>query len=476
MTDLTIAAKNDVDDYYADDAVRARILEYCGGSPTHPPTAAYLVTLGTDGVAQPSWDEGPRLAASDIASVWTRQGDIARSLWDSDHLLFLIELDYQNTDAPAEPFLHPADVFLKLEPAYQAAVTFFKSLSLPVRAVATGRGYHFVGQVPLDDPLVEVLAAILPGTPAWYAGVGARRPTGVTAPLSELQARAAAGLGCLIEYAAHLMLEHVTDQRVPVVFNGTVVGNAGAVGRECVSIDFSHVGDPLDVRHVRTAFSTYQWHRMRPDLFGSHAASAVRPLVALPRGRRSLVALLTDGRDLAAAGRTARHTRASLPNIAGGLRRLLNAYSASALAKFHRAFYAELRSDVARTRGVDPASLPPCVAAGLTRPNDLLLKPEHIQHLVRGLMSIGWRPAGIARLVQSAYEADHGWGDRWTARMDVRTRAEFDVRVFAGLVATGVDPLIDFNCVSAQEKDICPRVGCRYDLRVDRDRLAASRA
>jgi hypothetical protein len=56
--------------------------------------------------------------------------------------------------------------------------------------------------------------------------------------------------------------------------------------------------------------------------------------------------------------------------------------------------------------------------------------------------------------------------------LDPRTRADFDVRVFAGMIATGLDPLVDFNCVSAQEKDICPRDGCEFDLRVDRNGLA----
>jgi hypothetical protein len=73
-------------------------------------------------------------------------------------------------------------------------------------------------------------------------------------------------------------------------------------------------------------------------------------------------------------------------------------------------------------------------------------------------------------LVRAAYEADHAWGDRWR-RLHAATRAEFDVRVFAGMVATGLDQLVDFNCVSAQEKGLCPGTGCTLDLRVDRDRL-----
>jgi hypothetical protein len=84
-----------------------------------------------------------------------------------------------------------------------------------------------------------------------------------------------------------------------------------------------------------------------------------------------------------------------------------------------------------------------------------------------------WSAAEIAGLVQAEYEKDHGWGSRW-ARRHPRTRAEFDVRVFAGLVATRADTLVDFNCVSAQEKELCPGTGCPYDLRQDRDRLLGS--
>jgi hypothetical protein len=65
---------------------------------------------------------------------------------------------------------------------------------------------------------------------------------------------------------------------------------------------------------------------------------------------------------------------------------------------------------------------------------------------------------------------DYGWGNRWRF-LDAQTRARFDVRVFAGLIATDADQLTDFNCVSSQEKGVCPRSGCLHDLRIDRDRL-----
>jgi hypothetical protein len=181
--------------------------------------------------------------------------------------------------------------------------------------------------------------------------------------------------------------------------------------------------------------------------------------------------MLTEGRGLATGLRAARRSDVTLPDVSVGVERLVAEYGRSALAAFHRTFLSEAGTPAAAPPSLDRGGLPPCVGRCLERPNDLLLRPEHLQYLTRGLLARGWRASQIAALVQAHYEADHGWGDRWTRMMHPRTRAEFDVRVFAGLVLTGLDRMVDYNCVSAQEKGVCPGTGCAYDLRVDRDRL-----
>jgi hypothetical protein len=453
-------------DYYGHPAVRARMLAACGTTGDGRPSAAFVAGLGEGGPAHQTWDDAVRLPADRIASLWASGDDISRSLWDETQLVFMLELDYLNVDQPAEPFLRPAEAFYKLEWACRAARRAFRRLGLAPRTMMTGRGYQFAGAVPLDHPVVDRLAT-LARLPAWFAGVDRRRPAGVQTPMTARQARAAAGLGKLIEYAAHGVLARAAHSPIPVVFNGTIVG-AGRVGRECVSIDFSHVGDPLDVRHLRLPFSTYQWHRLRPDIFDVPTAS-LPALVALPCGRQPLLTRLSTGRGLDAGIRAARCMGGRLPDVSTGIASLLDRYAKSRLAAFHRRFDADREATPAAS--LTDRWLPPCVTAAFASPNDRLLKPEHIQHVVRVLTARGASAAAIAALLQSAYEADHGWGDRWS-RIDARTRADFDVRVFAGMIATGLDPLVDFNCTSAQEKDVCPRTGCRFDLRVERDRLA----
>ena len=444
-------------------------MEYGGGSATAAPTAAYFATLPERRDTFLTWDHPVRWPARELPRLFRSTHDLARSLWDVENLVVFLDLDYQNVDAPGEPFVHPADVFLRLEPTFRATRRLFARAGLPVRAVMTGRGYHFVGVVPLVDPVVDALAALVPTTPGWFAGHLSRRPPAVDARMTERHARAYAGLGLLLEYASQRVIRaSAAVSPLPVVVNGTIVGS-GLAGREAVSIDFSHHGDPLDVRHMRVLFGPYQWHRMRPDIFGEAIAERVPPLVALPRHEDSPLSLLLHGRGLDRAARLARRSHAVLPDVSRGVARLLRSYRRSALAVFHRAFLTDV------DRRVDPPALdvewlPPCVSAALRQPNDLLLKPEHVQHLTRGLLARGWNAAPIAGLVAAHYEADHQWGDRWTW-MHASTRAEFDVRVFAGLIATRLDEMVDFNCVSAREKNICPDAGCLHDLRIDRERV-----
>ena len=453
--------------YYQDPHVRARLKEYC--SDHGEPSAAYVAGFDPSKQPNPTWTDATIVPPEDIESLTECGWDVARSLWDTTALIFLLDLDYLNLDYPGEPFTHATNVFFKLENAHAACLRVLRRFDLAPLATATGRGYHFVGRIPLDEPAVDALAA-LAVEPSWYHGYAQRRPPGVAAIMSARQATAAAGLGLVLEYLAHLVLRDAERlSLVPVVLNGTTVGS-GLIGRECVSIDISHAGDPLDVRHVRIGFSAYQWHRARPDIFGADVANGP-VIVAVPRPQKSLEAFLLAGRSLSDAGATAVISRNDLPDVSRGVERLIAAYRRSRLGDFHATFSRECLAMRDEPWPEAPSDLPPCIRLPLDQPNDLLLKPEYVQNLVRGLMARNWSAAQISRLVEREYTRDH-WGDHWV-RLDPRTRAEFDVRVFAGLIVTGADRLVDFNCTSSQEKGVCPRCGCPHDLREDRDRLVA---
>lgn len=462
-------------DYYRHPAVRARIREYCGAVGGHPPTCAYVTALSR-GEPRTPWLSAERCPPEDLPQLMASGADIARSMWDTASLIFFLELDYLDADHPAEAFLHPADAFFKLEPVHRATRHVLHTFGIDALEMSTGRGYHFSGCIPWTHPVIAHLADLIPEAPSWHATLDARRPAWLAQTLDERQARASAGLGMLIEYAAHLIMRRAAPHSaIPVVFNGTEVG-AGLHGRTCVSIDFSHAGDPLDRRHMRVAFGTYQLHRLRDDLFGPAVARAIPVMAVVPRGHQSLYRLLTEGRQPEIAARAAERTATALmPDVAQGIATLLVDYLPTTLAAFHKEFYATSPQPAATWPDtydrLDSASLPPCVAAPLDRPNDLLLQPARLQFLTRGLLARGWHPRHIAGLVHSRYLRDCGWGTRWS-HQDAKTRAEFDIRVFAGLIAAGLDEATDFNCVSAQEKGLCTSdLNCHLDLRLERAKL-----
>jgi hypothetical protein len=462
-------------DYYRRTAVRERIRQYCGGGGLRPLTCERLTALRPD-QDRPSWDSACSYPADALDDLMAAGADIARSLWDTQHLLFHLDLDYHNVDRPSEPFTHPVETFFKLEPVYRAARHVLGRFGINPLVLMTGRGYHFTGRIPLDDLVIDRLAALAPGTPAWHATFQTRQPGAAPRELDERQARAYVGIGIVVEHLSHLIMRQAARRApIPVVFNGTDVG-LGGYGRECISLDFSYAGDPLDTRYIRVAFGTYQLHAFRPDIFGTTAAD-LPAMVAVPRATSTVAfaRLVTEARVPACAARLATRTDTRLPLVTDGVATLLTDYLGSPLATFHEQFYAvkphppEKWADTYDR--LDTRELPPCVTWPLRQPNDLLLQPARLQHLTRGLLAHGWHPRHIAGLVHSRYAQNHDWGSRWL-RMDPQTRAEFDVRVFAGTIATGLDRGVDYNCVSAQEKGLCPwAADCRHDLRDDRPRV-----
>lgn len=450
--------------------VARRVREYCGLLPGDRSHCVYVTGMGVRDGAHVTWGDVDPRPPAELAELLDSGADVARSLWDTESLLVYVDIDYMNTDSPGEAFVHPADAFLKLEPTYRGLGELCDELGMPMLDLVTGSGYGFIGRIALHGRMASRLRSLAPEVPGWYDSHDRRHPPWAEARIDEAQARAYHGLGLVLEHLVHRLLALVApESEIPLVVNNTEVG-PGLTGRECVSLDLTHMGDPLDSRFLRVPFGLYQKHRIRPDLVGA-AAARLPALVVVPRGRRPLLDVLEQGRTPARAADEAASTHTSIPDVEEGLLRLVEEYAASRLAAWHHDYYAvRPRTHPDTDPGIDALGLPPCVAACLKRPNDLLLKPAHIQLLVRTLLARGWHARHIAGLVAAQYTRQDLWGDHWR-RGDPATRADFDVRVFAGLIAAGHDEGVDFNCVSTQEKGMCPGGVCGIDLRSERDRL-----
>jgi hypothetical protein len=280
-------------------------------------------------------------------------------------------------------------------------------------------------------------------------------------------ARAFAGLGMLIEFAAHRILRASSPRcRVPIQLTAIEVGPVGS-RREIVVLDISEYGDPLHLRHIRVPFSVYLKPQRLEWCLGGEGVRQLLPLFEIPIHRISTEEALRIRGDPEAVSCLAAQSSVRIPDQSEGTLNLLHDYRKSELADFHYRLLSDQPQTGDRTEwpanSAAPEILPSCARWILEHPNDWLLKPGGVQHVTRTLMALGWTPRDIAELVQFSYEGDFGWGDRWL-RYDAASRALFYVRLFAGLIETGEDRLIDFNCVSHQEKGYCTIADCTRNL------------
>lgn len=471
---------HDVYTYYSDEAVRHRMTEFLGAPALEDATAVYI--RGSVGL-----DDERETMLRPPQALWdclVEGLDVARSFWDRESLLVDLDIEYVNFDYPGEAYVDPERAFAIQEPVEHAIQEILLSFGIAPLHLISGRGHHFLWRIGQDSRAFTRLTKLGP-MPDFLDGFYAEStsPSGDHPP--KPLTSAFSGLGLVMEYVAH----RIKDQsarfcNVPVELTAVRVGSHG-YGREMVSIDISEYGDPLTVRSLRIPFSIYSKTQSYAPLPGQPEIDTQQPIFLVPRHETDMREILLTMRNPDQTRRLARRASTAIPMQEFGTERLLDAYEQSRLAAFHRMFYAERHEPPdAWGETYDRAPLrhfPPCVRYILDHPNEWLLKPAGLEMVVRTFLALGWHPRHIAGLIRSRYERDFNWGDRWF-RDNAGSRADFYTRVFAGLAATQIDELVDFNCRSTQEKDFCmaPDPTCnledyRHSLleRIRHERLAS---
>ena len=463
-----------VRDYYRSPAVRERILDFCGGS---DPSCEYWVgfgeTLVRRGYLRPirvveTWDGLQELMADAL--------DLNRSVWDRGATLAVWDVEYFNLDTWDGLYRNQNEYFGLMEPTYRAIENLFRSYSLPHLNDSTASGYHFVSRIPFSSPVharlerIGTLERSLLDKYAFVPGGDNKRKRAV----SERDGRGYSAVGRLTEFLCHRVIEKAREKsELSITISDTARGR-GPRGREGMNLDITQYGDPLFMRTIRTSFSTHQKHKVYVGKVSLETARALPFFAAVPRGRLSYRDLFEIRRDLREAARYARTAQSSVPDGAAGWGKILDDYLASPLYAFHREFDS-VEIDSPHRWGetywkTDLGALPACGAGALRNPAWGLLVPTSIQTVCRVLMSRGWHPKHIGGLIYSHYTRNHDWGIDWT-KYHAETRANFWARVYCGLIATGIDTLDDFNCVSHTEKGFCPSPWCGHNLSECRDAL-----
>ena len=467
-------------DYYADPHVRERIAEYCGGVGAEPMSFSAGDLVGYGAYLKSSAHK--EYFSSDVSNFhWILDHglDIFRSVWDKESTVVVLDVEYFNIDYPGEIYHDPAACFLKLEPFHEVVQKKFQEWGIPHLTIMTGQGYHFAFKVLADSPADQTLERIgcLPDSLVGkYTATSEHRHRRV----SLKHGRAFDGLGRVMEYVGHELVRATAGVGpVPVVFSDIAVGSVDGRYREAISVDLTAYGDPIFMRDIRCPFSTHQKHKVQVYKVGQRIAREIPVQISLPRRPDPpLHDLLTRRRNFAAAAEVAKTGDCILPGADDPFDRLIRTYLESPLAAFHREFdSADHDPWQAWPRPYDRlklSTLPPCIALPIRHPNPSLLQPTHVQNVVRYLFMNGWHPKHIGGLIRSKYERPYGWSEDWT-HFDACSRANFWARLYAGALAAGLDGLTDFNCVSMQERRLCPKPWCGHNLADIRPRPAALR-
>ncbi len=462
---------------YADPAVRCRLIEFLGGGTLAEATSVYVTS--SDGC---QFDRTHLLPPSCLDELLVDELDISRSLADTESLLLHLDIEYVNFDSPAEAFVDPWRAFDLQEPAVRAIETRLLQHGIRPLHLVTGQGHHFVWRVRRDSGVARRIADLCPA-PELLDDCLARVP----APFGDVIDRDAhaafAGLALLMEYLAHqVKVSAAPYSEIPVTITAVHTGPCATRRREVVSIDISEYGDPLHTRMIRMPFTNY----LKPWVGGlarslglEREIPAFRSIPLHEIDIRQAIKMRQVDADVCDL---ARRACVRIPDQPAGTERLLEDYLASPLRHFHESFHADQHDPKERwcdTYDRTPLdTLPPCARHLLVWPNDWLLKPAGIQLVTRCLLAEGWHPRHIAGLIRSKFEnpAFH-WGVNWNDYLPA-IRADFYTRLFAGLHACGLDPLIDLNCTSNREKGFCfpPEGGAPCSLEPTLRKLEPPRA
>lgn len=441
---------------YASQAVRQRITEFLGGDTLDHATAVYITR--SDGCGFDRRDLRP---PAELDWYLDRDLDVARSLADSSSLLMHLDVEYVNFDSPVEAFVDPWRTFDLQEPAVRVIEALLLGWGIRPLHIITGQGHHFVWRVARASQVAQDIAALSPA-PELVEACQNRMPAILSDRIAHATQGAFAALSLVMEFVAHRVKELAAPLCVlPVEITAVHVGPSRTRQREMISIDISEYGDPLQTRMIRAPFT----HYLKPWVTGLArslgVAGEIPTFPAIPLHEMDVRQAITLRQVEGEVHDLARRACVRIPEQSEGTARLLEAYLASRLRRFHEFFYAAHHD--AKERWPDTyartplGALPPCAHHILERPNDLLLKPAGIQLVTRTLLAAGWHPRHIAGLVRSKFEdAVHHWGVSWDD-YEPATRADFYVRLFAGLHLTGLDKLVDFNCTSNREKGFCFR-------------------
>lgn len=421
-------------EYYKQTPVMKRILEYTD-------QAVYL--LG----ATPQHSSSQIRRYPDIMQAMGEGSDIYRSLIDFSGINFYVDMEYANNEFPGEIFHNPVIAFGKLESARNATKEFLENQGIKHVELMTGQGYNFVSRIKRTSSSYDALVKIgkelnvLPWSAVTKLIDKEKRYGNVPLVTDSL---AFGALGRITEYMFHEIKKAPLDLKLQT---SDLFDN-----KEIAILDTSQYGYLIHKRSHRIAFSLHQKSKMKPQL--QYRGPAIVTITPKGLDLDSRISIRSDEREnYKAAVNLAKDTDTKIPYV--DISNLITSYLLSDIFKTHKKESKDLPKHKLSDdeRGMlsylypslskenlfwecpkDPDwnlinSLPISHHARKTinEPNELMLKPWDIRHLVLELKHHDVTDNQIISLIAQKYSENHGWSSD-LMKNDPAVRAEYWVR------------------------------------------------
>ncbi len=385
---------------------------------------------------------------ADIMNAMGDGSDIYRSLIDFAGVNFFLDLEYGNKIYPGEIFHRQIESFEKMEGLRKSLKDYLDKNEVPYLELMTGQGYNYSSKIKRDSASYKALAEIgskLKVLP-WSAAKKLVEKEQKHGNIPLLQDSLVFGaLGRITEQIYNEMKKKYKD--LPLETSDVYENNEMAI------FDTTQYGYLLYKRSNRIAFSLHQKSIKKPELnYNGPPISTITPGGLTIENR---IAIRSDERDnYKKAAELANETKTNIPET--DISALLTNYLLSETYKEHLNMINEMPTkkldeqeallvqkrypeispeemfwEVPKQPDwniINSARISSHARKTIDNPNDLLLKPWDIKHLIHELRSQDVPTQEIISLITFKYsEPQHNWGPDLN-KNNPELRAEYWVR------------------------------------------------
>lgn len=404
-----------------------------------------------------------------LGEVLDLGANVFRSIWDKENLTFLIDIEYIRVPAKGKRSpLNFQDCLERTEPTYQCLKEMFAEYGIEPLTLATGRGYHFVFNIPSylskDNGRIVTQAAKELTDLGWLDDDLWKKYQDLTFSQKRRRVvepelgKAYNGMGKLTEFVVHRVADMLQDYGENIIFHIEKPGIA--------DFDLSPYYDPIFTRVSRSAFSVYTKHK---DTKIESWDRDFPVVITMPRnmplmGRElSLSELFEIRKDFKLAAKFAEEIRLSVPKYSEEVSSLVADYKKSDVYEFHEEFMKE-NDESNEHPALNIEEMPYCLADAIKNPEPKLRHIAIMQNLIRVLRSKGWSVSEITRLTKERYESSDAKEKRNWTKYDSGLCANVITRLYGGLHQLGRDDCADMNCQAQARKDYCLKEDCDFPL------------